>query len=338
MNEQQQNSHEIITFCQLLAVALKSGRPIPETLAAIGTRSGSSKASQWAVHLADKMSEGHPVEDACRELTDFDPVLARLMPLLGNNRLLKILELYTGFLVNLERVRESLKTALFYPAVVVTLLLAQLMHLNFSLFPHVYEQAAALSSPLPMTVRLLYFASFDLWPISLPIPLLMIISAIFMLRTFFSAKIDSRSLAARFARFGEALQLQETGRLQGVISLYLEAGFPLAVAIENAAGLTHGRDSDALLNVAEALKHGEGPASAFALSPALKHVGSDKSDAGSLAERLKYASESNYRHSYSLLKSISNEMLLIALLITGLFVGLVASGVFGSYYWALWSI
>ena len=55
---------------------------------------------------------GHPVEEACRELKDFDPVLARLMPLLGNNRLLKVLELYTGFLVNLERVRESLKTAL----------------------------------------------------------------------------------------------------------------------------------------------------------------------------------------------------------------------------------
>jgi len=338
MSQQQQNSHEIITFCQLLSVALKSGRPIPETLAAIGTRSGSSKASEWAIQLADKMAQGHQIETVCRELKDFDPVLERLMPLLGNNRLLKILELYTGFLVNLERVRESLKTALFYPAVVVTLLLAQLMHLNFSLFPQVYEQAVSLSSPMPMTVRLLYFTNFDLWPISLPIPLLMIVAAIFMLKTFFSAKIDSRSLAARFARFGEALQLQETGRLQGVISLYLEAGFPLAVAIENAAGLTHGRDSDALLNVAEALKHGEGPASAFALSPALKHVGSDKSDAGSLAERLKYASESNYRHSYSLLKSISNEMLLIALLITGLFVGLVASGVFGSYYWALWSI
>lgn len=338
MKQEQQNSQEIITFCQLLAVALKSGRPVPETLAAIGTRSGSSKASEWAIHLADKMSEGHPVEEACRELKDFDPVLARLMPLLGNNRLLKILELYTGFLVNLERVRESLKTALFYPAVVVTLLLAQLMHLNFSLFPHVYEQAAALSSPLPMTVRLLYFASFDLWPLSLPIPLLMIVAAIFMLRTFFSAKIDSRSLAARVARFGEALQLQETGRLQGVISLYLEAGFPLSAAIENAAGLTRGRDSDDLLSVAAALNHGEVLNSAFSLSPALKHVGSDKSDSGSLAERLKYASESNYRHSYSLLKTISNEMLLIALLLTGLFVGLVASGVFGSYYWALWSI
>ena len=338
MTQEQQNSHEIITFCQLLAVALKSGRPVPESLAALGTRSGSSKASLWATHLADKMSEGYPVEAACRELHDFDPVLARLMPLLGNNRLLKVLELYTGFLVNIERVRESLKTALFYPAVVVTLLLAQLMHLNFSLFPHVYEQAESLASPLPMTVRLLYFASFDLWPVSLPIPLLMIAAAVFMLKTFFSGKIDSRSLAARFARFGEALQLQETGRLQGVVGLYLEAGFPLSAAIETAAGLTQGIDSDSLMNVAAALNHGETLNSAFDLSPALKHVGSDKSDAGSLAERLKYASESNYRHSYSLLKSISNEMLLIALLLTGLFVGLVASGVFGSYYWALWSI
>lgn len=329
---------EIITFCQLVSVALRRGRPIPATLGELSGRLVDSPASRWAQNLSQKMSEGHPVDEICREMSGFDPVLARLMPLLGNNRLLRVLELYTGFLVNLERVRENLKSALFYPTVVIGLLLANLVQLNLGLFMHVYQHSASEAVGLPLMLRLLYFAEIDLWPFSLPIPLLMLVTFVFMIRAMYMGQLSSGSAVARIARFSDALRLQETGRLLGVISLYLQAGFPLTRAIEQAAELAGGDDSAALLAVSKALGNGEDPAVAFAQSSVLEYFAEGNVETAVLPDRLQYASESNYRNSYSLLRNISNEMMLVALLLTGVFVMFVTSGVFGSYYWAIWSI
>ncbi|HNX76505.1 MAG TPA: type II secretion system F family protein [Candidatus Rifleibacterium sp.] len=333
----QQNRRETIVFCQLLSVSLRSGQPLPEALSHLGA-SLDNQAALWAKNLAQKLSQGHPVEEICREMAGFDPVLARLMPLLGDGRLLRILEIYTGFLVNLERVRDNLKSALFYPTVVVGLLLANLLQLNFGLFQQVYLSSSASAEPLPLALRALYFAEPGMWPMALPIPLLMLIAFIGMFRSMAIVKIDSRSLLARLARFSEALRLQETGRIQGVISLYLQAGQPLVKAVANAAELASDFDAASLALVAKSLGDGETPAGAFSFSPVLQNFAEGTQDAETLAERIEYASESNYRHSYSLLRNISNKMMLVALLLTGLFVLLVTSGAFGSYYWAVWSI
>ncbi|MDD3146565.1 MAG: type II secretion system F family protein [Candidatus Riflebacteria bacterium] len=337
MNEQNLR-REVITFCQLVSVALRSGRPIPEALSDLSGRLADTQASIWAKNLAQKMSEGHPVDEICHEMSGFDPVLARLMPLLGNGRLLKVLELYTGFLVNLERVHENLKSALFYPTVVISLLLANLVQLNFGLFKHVFQSSAVESADFPLMLRLLYFAEVDLWPFSLPVPLLMLATFIFMARAMLLGRLSSSSVVARVARFSDALRLQEKGRLLGVISLYLQAGFSVTNAVEKSAELAGGSDTVALNAVARALGNGEKQETAFALSSVLSDFAEGAAESAALPERLQYASESNYRHSYSLLRRISNEMMLVALLLTGVFVMLITSGVFGSYYWAIWSI
>ena len=336
--KEQKLSHEIITFCQLLSVALRSGHPIPESLNQLCSGLPDSKASKWALDLAGKLAEGYSVDEACRELRDFDPVLARIMPLLGSHRLVAILELYTGFLVNLERVKENINTALFYPAMVTVLLVANLLHLNFDLFPHVYQQVAETSQSLPLMLRVLYFAELELWPVSLPVPLFIFFSCLMMLYTLVNPELTSHSPAAKLAGVTHALRLQEIGRIQGVVSLYLQAGQALTQAIEHAASMTVGGDAEALRKVAKALADGEEPALAFEFSDVLNHLPAAPEEHGMLADRLSYASGSNYRHSSRLLQQISQTMTLVMLLLTGVFVTLITSGVFGSYYWAIWSM
>ncbi len=329
---------ETIAFCQLLSVSLRSGRPLPEALGQMHGLTPVSKASQWAQTLASRLAEGQPLPAICQEISGFDPVLARLMPLLGDNRLIKVLELYTGFLVNLERMRENMKSAFFYPSVVLGLLLANLIQLNFGLFMQVYDVAGGNDSSMPIIVRLLYFAKPALWPVSLVIPIFLLISLLFMLRAMLAGSYDSRSLVARMARFSEALRLQEIGRLQGVISLYLRAGLPLARAVENAAQLAADQDAASLALVARALGNGDEPAKAFEFSNVLQLFGEGNPDATTLPDRMEYASESNYRHSCSMLRRVSSAMMLAALLLSGFFVLMITTGSFGSYYWAIWSI
>jgi len=337
MNEQK-SSQEIITFCQMLSVALRSGRPIPESLGQLASGLPDSRASIWARDLASRLAEGYSVDEACTDLRDFDPVLAKIMPLLGSQRLLIVLELYTGFLVNLERIRENINTALFYPAMVTMLLVANLLHLNFDLFPHVYGQISETSQSLPLMLRLLYFVELDLWPLSLPVPLFIFCSFLLMTYTLFSSKLTSGSAAARLAGVNRALRLQEIGRIQGVVSLYLQAGQSLPDAIEHAASMAASAEAEKLRQVAQSLANGEEPELAFEFSEILNRLPAAPGEMSLLADRLKYASGSNYRHSSRLLQQISQTMTLVMLLLTGLFVTIVTTGVFGSYYWAIWSL
>lgn len=328
---------EIISFCQMLSVSLRSGHSIPDSLSALAGRTSDSISSKWARQLSTKLAEGYPVEEACRELAGFDPVLARLLPLIGQNRLIKILEIYTTFLVNLETVRENLKTVLFYPMVVILLLVANLLQLNFGLFPRVYEQLVAAGSSIPWLMKLLYFAEFRLWPFSLPLPVILVAILAVLLRGMYAGQINSSSLIARLARVGLALRLQEQARLQGIISLYLRAGFSLVKAVEVAADFALPEDRESLSRAAEALSHGEKPGSAFAVSPVLANLLGEDEEPVNLPEKLQYVADSNNRHSASILKKISTDMFIAALLLTGIFVALITSGVFDSYYWVIWS-
>jgi hypothetical protein len=54
------------------------------------------------------------------------------------------------------------------------------------------------------------------------------------------------------------------------------------------------------------------------------------------AEKLEYASESNFRHSCASIRTSSQMMAITALLAAGLFVALITSGIFDTYYWLIW--
>lgn len=328
---------ELITFCNVLSVSLRSGRPIPDSMQALTEKNHSSQASIWCQSLAQKLADGYSAEEACRDLAGFDKVLARLMPLLGEKKLIKVLEIYTAFLVNMAILREQLTAALFYPMIVMGLLVLNLFHLNFVLFPNIYAQVLETGKTIPLMMHLLYFTKLACWPLALIIPAFILLAFVEMLRVSLTAKVCGNSIIARLFGASQAIRLQETSRLQGIISLYLQSGFSLEEAIATAAEFAAGDEKEALSNVAADIGHGVDPSFAFSLSPVLADVHWSKTNAESLPENLQYLSDSNNRRSTAILKSFSRQMLILALLLTGLFVAMIAFGFFDSYYWVIWS-
>ena len=328
-------NHEVIVFCQMLSLALKSGRPLPESLLKLSGQKPDNRASKWCRELGEKMASGYSVQEVCRDLADFDPVLARLLPLLGDDRLIKVLEFYTRCLINFEIIRDRLKTALFYPLIVLIVLLANLLFLNLNLFPQVIESLASGERPLPVMVRLLHFTEAGLWPISLIIPGLIVVSLIVTVRAVFGM-IDRNSIITRFYGFADALRLQETARLQSMLSLYLQAGLPLEESVENCAQLAGKDDAADLLSSSRVLSQGRPAEEAFAYSDVFVEIAHADLTPESYAEKLEYASESNYRNSCAIIRSSSQFMAIAALLTAGFFAALITSGVFDTYYWLIW--
>ncbi len=322
-------------FCQMLSLALKSGRPLPESLLHLSGQRPENKASRWCREIGEKMAAGFSAQETCRNLADFDPVLARLLPLLGDDRLIRVLEFYTRCLINLEMVKERLKTALFYPMVILLVLLANLCYLNFNLFPHVLSSMVSQTRPLPIMVRLLHFTEASLWPFSLIVPMFMAATLWITLKTAFGM-IDKDSLVTRLFGVSKAIRLQETARLQSLISLYLQAGLSLEQSVENSAQLAGKGDADDLLSVSRVLSQGRPAEEAFAYSDVFMEIAHADLTPEMYAEKLEYASESNFRHSCASIRSSSQMMFITAILTAGFFVALITSGVFDTYYWLIW--
>jgi len=328
-------NQEIIMFCQMLSLALKTGRPLPESLAKLSGQRPDNKASQWCREIAEKMASGYSVQEVCSSLADFDPVLARLLPLLGDNRLIRVLDFYTRCLINFEMVRDRMKTALFYPLMILAFVLANLCYLNLNLFPQVMLSLAESERSLPIMVRLLHFTEASLWPISLIVPVL--IAAVFLVTIkAVAGMVDKDSLITRLYGFADAARLQETARLQSMVSLYLQAGLSLEKAVDNCAQMAGKSDAADLLSIGRVLSQGRPAEEAFCYSDVFMEIAHADLTPDLYAEKLEYASESNFRHSCASIRTSSQMMAITALLAAGLFVALITSGIFDTYYWLIW--
>lgn len=328
---------ELVSFCNVMAVAMKSGKPLPDSIKDLSGNPADNQHSLWCKNLAQKLAGGYSVAEACSQIAGLDRVLARLLPLIGEKRLIRVLEIYTLFLTNLAVAGEQLKTALFYPLAVSILMLANLVHLNFFLFPRLVEGLVGENVSLPVMLRLLYFARPDLWPISLILPGVLLVFVFEILRIAVQGRLTSASLAARISGLSDAVRLQEVSRLQAILGLYLESGCSLQNAVATLAEFAEGKDRDELKDVAAALEKGIEPGFAFSLSAILKDFDETTISRGLLPEKLAFASESNNAHCLIFLKRFSYMMSVISLLLTGLLVAVITSGVFDSYYWAIWS-
>jgi len=328
---------ELVSFCNVMAIAMKSGKPLPESIKDLSGNKAENQHSLWCQTLARKLEGGYSVAEACSQIAGLDRVLARLLPLIGERRLIRVLEIYTLFITNLAVAGEQLKTALFYPLAVSLLMLANLVHLNFFLFPRLVEGLAGENAALPFMLRLLYFARPDLWPISIILPGILLAFVIEILRITIQGRLSSDSPAAKISGLSDAIRLQEISRLQAILGLYLESGCSLQSAVSTVAEFAEGKDRDELQDVAAALEKGLEPGFAFSLSSILKDFDNTTISRGLLPEKLGFASDSHNAHCIIFLKRFSYMMSVISLLLTGLLVAVITSGVFDSYYWAIWS-
>lgn len=121
-----------------------------------------------------------------------------------------------------------------------------------------------------------------------------------------------------------------------MLSLYLQAGLPLEESVENCAQLAGKDDAADLLSSSRVLSQGRPAEEAFAYSDVFVEIAHADLTPESYAEKLEYASESNYRNSCAIIRSSSQFMAIAALLTAGFFAALITSGVFDTYYWLIW--
>lgn len=118
------DTSDVATFCEQLANLTESGLPLPEALSAIARDASSGRLQESLERIAEGVKEGRDFADMLdREGTDFPPLLVALVRAgekTGN--LSKTLRLAGTHMWRLSVLRDRVRNAVLYPAIVFVLL------------------------------------------------------------------------------------------------------------------------------------------------------------------------------------------------------------------------
>lgn len=332
------NQEELVAFCRLIIAASKSGMGLIPALEKLVDKNNDKQSIVWLNDLVDKLKKGYSIDEAKDSLKGLDPVLARLLPLIGNEKLIKVFDIYTKYLIKQETCNKQIRCLVWYPLLVMLFAFAFIVYLNFHSFP-LMESMSSLDSSLDgWSIRLLYFANISLWPISLIIPGLMAYLVIDCAIYMIFGRFIKTSLWAKISGLDKADEMNEKSRLAALLSIYVSAGYSLNQAIEASISFVGEKESQELLKVNEAFTAGNNLSEILVNSGILSDFLNGKERVDELPAKLNYAYDSFNFETISLIKSISDKLFYIPLIIAGIMVMLVVTGFFGSYSNFAWSV
>lgn len=331
LNKEDFEVDELVCFCRLLSAASRSGVPLVKAVERLGKGGQSSQATEWLNQLADKLKSGYNIEEAVQSLNSFDPVLAKLMPLMGDDRLVSVIENYTKYLIRQNVCVSRVRYLVGYPIVIFAVAVFVLIYLNFYLFP----QFATLTQPLGFfnswSLYLLNFADSSKWPLSLIVPCFIFYLTLESIKIYATGRLSSKTIWGKLTGFDKALFISRKARVAGLVSLYLRAGYSLEESIERTSQVIDDADRKELLGIERMLINGNSLADSFRDSELFKDIiyGNESSD--EIADKLEMMSNSLNSEAIVLLKRVSSKSFLIGLAVAAIVVLLVCAGAFDSY-------
>ena len=331
-----ENTNELIVFCQLLGAAKDSGLPLAESLEKAAESEDSKKVADWCRKIGQRLKQGYDIKEAIADLSGFDKVLAGLMPLLGENKLHKVLEAYTRFLISLQIIKEKLSVVFFYPIAIVALLVANLLLLNFKLFPNALNALGGAEKTTPTIMQFLYFMEPNFWPTSFIFPLFIFMILISWLGPLLNRDwmAFNQSFLSGLLGIRQFVKIQAEARVQAIIGLYLKSGYTIEHALKVYLDLDPVEAEFLKVDqVYDAIVKGHDIAESFSLSPILAYYDSEELIDEHLADKLLMISSNSFSSSEKNLAFVESKAGVAAILLAGLLVLVFTSSIFETYYW-----
>ncbi len=331
-------AEDLLAFVRPMQAAHATNLNFPKALGDLARRAPEGAPRVWATELSEKMARGHSLADAIRSLEGIDPTMAALLAVPGGFGFESVLMAYARYLVLFERLAEQVRTALCYPLLMLWLALGNIALLNLHVFPSMQIMFDAQHLEMPLVVKLLSLYNPAMFPFSLPLPLLIAGLTIAATRVWFfipPADIPETVIGKLLALPTMAL-VEQNGRFQYLIALFLRAGCRITDAVRLAAGLgMPGPLATRLIGRAEALERGEDLSCTVAGDDILLPVTAcfkGKADADEAAGALELASETNVAAAGRLIARVETVGLIAGLFFVGAIVLLLTLSFFDPYF------
>ncbi|MFZ2960120.1 MAG: type II secretion system F family protein [Candidatus Ozemobacteraceae bacterium] len=331
-------SHSLLVFCRLLRAAHQADVPLPRILSEAGRNLGDGRAEAWAKTLSERVAAGNDLASSIKTLENIDPLLAGLVKAHDENALTDVLTSYARHLVMVEKLKEGVKTALFYPCFVFQLSVINLILINLHLLPVMSGLFPGRPSEWPLSLQMLFITEPRTWPLSIPLPLFIITLAFLSARTllFVSAFDIPRTLFGRLMGMGLFGLHEARARVQGSIAMHLQAGRDLADAIlQSAEGLNDNLLERQLQDVASALKGGQSVTKALGKSVLLRDLPErwpDQASSEAVIAAFRFGRDASHAVAQQYPDRAERLGSILALLLLGIVVCLLCVAFFGPYF------
>jgi general secretion pathway protein F len=256
-------------FVGRLALLLEAGVALEASLALLASSEGAPAIRDKAASLLRKLRGGASLGDAmAAEASVFSPlVIAMVRAGEASGSLAATLGQLAAYLARAEAVRQSVRSALIYPAVLVVSAIGTVLLVLLVVLPQLEPVFADSGARLPVLTRLAFAASKlvrEAWWAMLLVAVAIGASAHRLLQDpGMRGRLDA--LMLRLPVLGLALRRAEAGRFARVLAALLGGGVALSTALALAQPVLANRAfADAVSKIAAAVREGGGLAAPLA--------------------------------------------------------------------------
>ena len=260
---------DLAEFISRLATLVGAGVPIESAVTILGGAEGSPAAKRVIGHLSRQLRSGARLADAmAAEGASFPPIavsMVRAGEMSGG--LATTLAQLGGYLQRTEEARQAIRSALIYPAILVTAAFGSVLIVFTAVLPALRPVVEGAGSRLPVLVRLAFgFSDIvrDFWW-----AMLLVVFAAAVGAHRFLAREDGRrradALLLRLPLVRSAVIRADFSRFARTLGTLIGGGVAMPVALEAAQRVVANRVlADAIAGVAVAVREGSGLADPLA--------------------------------------------------------------------------
>lgn len=336
------STQEQILFAKRLGMTLRSGMPIMEGLAILGSGTRSRSATYLFEALARDVERGQPLSSGLERFPGIFGTFCVNVVRVGeaSGTLHENLEYLAEELKKKQALRRKVIGALIYPALIILATLGITILLTVYIFPKIMPIFKSVGSALPFSTRaLISISSFlSMWGWWLLLALIAVaVACVFLIRyPRFHLVVDW--ILLRTPIVGQLSLYYNLANICRTLSLLLQSGAPIVSSTELvAAGTKNLAYQRALTTVAERLLVGQRVAAGLEANtrlfpPLMTQMVLAGESTGSLSSALAYLAQMYEEEVDELAKNLTNLLEPLLMILMGLVVGFIAIAIITPIY------
>ncbi|MEX0616343.1 MAG: type II secretion system F family protein [Candidatus Woykebacteria bacterium] len=227
---------ERLTLVESLGIMLGAGIPILDAFESIENDSDNLKTKGVVRSVRDSIQKGHNLAESFSQFPNiFDDIFVNTVKAgEESGGLDKVLKQLSDNMKQEEELKNDIKQAAFYPAIVLGVLFFVMAVLFGFVVPRVAEIFEKLTIPKPLPTRILLSTALFVNKYYIFVGIFILIAAIGTIILLSNKEVRKKLLTASFhiPVFGSVLRYLDLSRLSSTLSLLLSAGIPIIKAVE----------------------------------------------------------------------------------------------------------
>ncbi|MDP2720634.1 MAG: type II secretion system F family protein [bacterium] len=341
-NNYKLSSEEKLALVEGLSIMLSAGIPILEALDSISEDAVNKNAKELVRDLSDQINRGKTLSEALEKYPDsFDRVLVSIVRSgEESGKLDKVLAELTENIKTSIETTNNIRSALFYPILVIISLVVVSFYLFIFALPRVAKVFLDLGINLPAYSAFILRSSLFVQKYYVYVILLFLLVVVVGIRLLMNRKIRSFffSILARIPSIRSLVRFMDLSKFTSTTSLLLSAGLPIIEALDIAANVVVSpKLRGAIVFLKDSLTQGSGLSEAMkkrgeSFPSLLRRVVGVGEETGNLDESLKEISGHYEKQFTDIVKNLTVLLEPILLIIIGVVVGVVLLSIIAPIY------